>query len=101
MTTSHTSSDPDDSFEEQLHAFLERSFPQIPMHGGEAAILAADPDAGHVELQLGGACTGCGLSPMTIAALQSRITDEFPEVDSVEVSTGLDGDGLPLNYGRR
>ncbi|PSQ36294.1 hypothetical protein BRD05_03300 [Halobacteriales archaeon QS_9_70_65] len=40
---------------------------------------------------LGGACSGCGISPMTIQAIKSRMTQEIPEIDTVHADTGMDG----------
>lgn len=74
--------------DEAIADFLRQQFPQIKMHGGTAAILESDPEDGSVAIKLGGACSGCGLSPMTIEALKRRLTEEFSEVDTVHVTTG-------------
>lgn len=92
------STDADDGadLEARVTSFLERNFPQIWMHGGTAAIEAIDPDAGEVHLRLGGACSGCGISPMTVQAIKSRMATEIPEIetvyaDAVEASGGTAG----------
>lgn len=85
------SDQPDDQFEERLKAFMERNFPQIRMHGGAATILSADPETGEVEIQLSGACAGCGISPMTIRALETRLTSEFDAVTEVTAFAGEPG----------
>ena len=51
----------DDDLKERIVMFLRRNFPQIQMHGGSAAITHLDRDAGEVTVQLGGACSGCGI----------------------------------------
>ena len=83
--------------EEELRSritnFLRRNFPQIQMHGGSAAIQELDPESGEVHVQLGGACSGCGISPMTIQAIKSRMVDEIPEITEVHADTGGGGDG--------
>jgi Fe-S cluster biogenesis protein NfuA len=61
------------------------------MHGGSAAIQYIDREAGEVSIQLGGACSGCGISPMTIQAIKSRMTQVIPEIDTVIADTGMDG----------
>jgi Fe-S cluster biogenesis protein NfuA len=76
---------------ERISNFLRRNFPQIQMHGGSAAIRDLDRDAGEVTIMLGGACSGCGISPMTIQAIKSRMTQEIPEIDTVHADTGMDG----------
>ncbi len=79
--------------ETRVRNFLRRNFPQIQMHGGSAAIEELDPDAGRVVIQLSGACSGCGISPMTTQAIKSRIVKEIPEIEEVNTMTGGVGFG--------
>jgi Fe/S biogenesis protein NfuA len=79
--------------EDRISNFLRRNFPQIQMHGGSAAITDLDREAGEVSIQLGGACSGCGISPMTIQAIKSRMVKEIPEIETVHAQTGMDGGG--------
>ena len=44
-------------------------------------------------IALGGACSGCGISPMTIQAIKSRMVKEIPEVEKVHAHTGMDDGG--------
>jgi Fe-S cluster biogenesis protein NfuA len=81
----------EDELREDITNFLRRNFPQIQMHGGSAAITDLNPDEGSVSLRLGGACSGCGISPMTIQAIKSRMTKEIPEIDQVHADTGMEG----------
>ena len=81
----------DDELRERITNFLRRNFPQIQMHGGSAAIQNLDRETGSVTIQLGGACSGCGISPMTIQAIKTRMTKEIPEIDEVHASTGMGG----------
>ena len=76
-----------DSLAARLERFMHRQFPQISMHGGQAGIEHIDEETGEVFLTLGGACSGCGISPMTIQALESRMLVEFDEVTAVHAST--------------
>ena len=85
------SADADEELRERISNFLRRNFPQIQMHGGSAAIQNLDREAGEVTIMLGGACSGCGISPMTIQAIKSRMTEEIPEIDTVHADTGMDG----------
>ena len=80
-----------DDLRERITNFLRRNFPQIQMHGGSAAIQELDREAGSVTIQLGGACSGCGISPMTIQAIKTRMTKEIPEINEVVARTGMDG----------
>ncbi|WP_135821805.1 NifU family protein [Halostella litorea] len=82
-----------DNLEERVSNFLRRNFPQIQMHGGSAAIQDIDRETGEVSIQLGGACSGCGISPMTIQAIKSRMVKEIPEIEKVHANTGMGGGG--------
>ena len=82
-----------DDLEERVANFLRRNFPQIQMHGGSAAIQDLDRETGEITIQLGGACSGCGISPMTIQAIKSRMVQEIPEIEQVHASTGEMGGG--------
>ena len=82
-----------DDLEERVTNFLRRNFPQIQMHGGSAAVQDIDRESGEVSIALGGACSGCGISPMTIQAIKSRMVKEIPEITQVNASTGMDGGG--------
>jgi Fe-S cluster biogenesis protein NfuA len=91
MSTDTEGSNDDDDLRERITNFLRRNFPQIQMHGGSAAIQDLDREEGTVTIQLGGACSGCGISPMTIQAIKTRMTKEISEIDSVHASTGMGG----------
>jgi Fe-S cluster biogenesis protein NfuA len=88
MSTEETTTDETAELRERLGNFMARNFPQIAMHGGSAAIEDVDPETGEVWVVLGGACSGCGISPMTVQALKSRMVSEFDEVTEVHASTG-------------
>jgi Fe-S cluster biogenesis protein NfuA len=83
----------EDDLRDRVTNFLRRNFPQIQMHGGSAAIQELDRETGEIHIQLGGACSGCGISPMTIQAIKSRMVKEIPEITQVHASTGMDGGG--------
>ncbi len=91
MSTDTEDADPDDDLRERITNFLRRNFPQIQMHGGSAAIQNIDRETGSVSIQLGGACSGCGISPMTIQAIKTRMTKEIPEITEVHADTGMGG----------
>ena len=91
MSTETDTQDPEDELRERITNFLRRNFPQIQMHGGSAAIQNLDMEDGSVTVQLGGACSGCGISPMTIQAIKTRMRKEIPEIETVNASTGMGG----------
>ena len=88
--------------EDRVSNFLVRNLPQIAMHGGSAMIEGLDLETGEVWLRLGGACSGCGISPLTVEAIRSRLPREIPEIFTVHADTGTpsapespDGDRFP------
>jgi len=85
-----TDSESGDDLRERITNFLRRNFPQIQMHGGSAAIEEIDREEGSVTIRLGGACSGCGISPMTIQAIKTRMTKEIPEIETVNARTGTE-----------
>ena len=86
--STETGADDENDLRERITNFLRRNFPQIQMHGGSAAIENIDREEGSVTIRLGGACSGCGISPMTIQAIKTRMTKELPEIDEVVARTG-------------
>ena len=91
MSTDSQGDGGENELRERVTNFLRRNFPQIQMHGGSAAIQQLDRETGEVHIQLGGACSGCGISPMTIQAIKSRMTKEIPEIETVVADTGMGG----------
>jgi len=81
----------EEDLREEVANFLRRNFPQIQMHGGAAAVRDLDVETGEVTVVLGGACSGCGISPMTIQAIKSRMVQEIPEIETVHADTGMGG----------
>ena len=81
--------DESEGLEQRIDQFLLRNFPQIRMHGGDAVIESIDETTGEVWLRLTGACSGCGISPMTVQALKSRMVAQFDELTAVHAETGM------------
>jgi len=80
--------DPEGALTERVKSFLARNFPQIAMHGGNAGVEGVDVETGEVWLALGGACSGCGISPMTVQAIQARLPQDVAGVETVYVDAG-------------
>ena len=74
----------------EIDDFLAFNFPQIAMHGGESYVESVDVEARHAVLALDGACDGCGLSPMTMTAIQERLPARIPVISTVDVRIGAD-----------
>lgn len=91
MSESDPSADLEDDVRSAVALFLQRNFPQIDLHGGDSTITDVDLEERRVAIALTGACSGCGVSPMTTQAIQQRLPAEIDEVDHVTVTTGFDG----------
>lgn len=78
----------EEEMREEIDKFLAANFPQIKMHGGNYTIKEADPEDGYVAVHLGGACSGCGISPMTKEAIRDRLPSQVESVQMVKVETG-------------
>ncbi|MBZ6496705.1 NifU family protein [Natrinema longum] len=91
MSESEPEQSSEDAVREAVSLFLRRNFPQIELHGGDSSITDVDLDERRVSINLSGACSGCGVSPMTTQAIQQRLPAEIDGIDHVSVSTGLDG----------
>lgn len=73
------------NIEKQIDIFMQGEMPQIKMHGGDWRVV--DFDNGTVEILLEDACSGCGISPMTIQALKNRMPKQIDAVTDVIAQT--------------
>ncbi|MFB6137652.1 MAG: NifU family protein [Halobacteriaceae archaeon] len=78
---------------ERVERWLAAQMPIIRMHGGESAVQVADPTTGEVVVELGGACSGCGISPRTAQNIKVELAAEFDDVSSVVVRVADDDAG--------
>ena len=73
--------------EEQLAAIqaaLDEIRPALQFDGGDAELVDWSEDTGVVQLRMHGACSGCGMSTVTLQAGIERILRErVPEVRAV------------------
>jgi Fe-S cluster biogenesis protein NfuA len=74
-----------EGLERRTRNYLSDNVPQIQDHGGHFQIEDVDEATGEVTVSIGGACSGCGIAPMTIRAIEKRLPDEVDEVTSVTV----------------
>jgi len=82
-----------EGFKQRVERWLAAQMPIIQMHGGESAVREADPESGRVVVELGGACSGCGISNRTAQNIKLDLAEEFDEVDDVVVRVAEDGSG--------
>ncbi|MFC7166718.1 NifU family protein [Halospeciosus flavus] len=83
-----------EDLQSRVETWLTGQMPIIQMHGGTSAVRTADPDTGEVVVELGGACSGCGISPRTAQRIKVDLAQEFDVVEDVVVrfSDGSDSD---------
>jgi Fe-S cluster biogenesis protein NfuA len=73
------------SLERRTRSYLSDNVPQIQEHGGHFQIEDVDAERGEVTVAIGGACSGCGIAPMTMKAIERRLPAEIDEISSVTV----------------
>jgi Fe-S cluster biogenesis protein NfuA len=71
--------------ERRTRSYLSDNVPQIQEHGGHFEIEDVDEEAGEVTVAIGGACSGCGIAPMTIKAIERRLPEALDDVTEVTV----------------
>ncbi|MFD1589461.1 NifU family protein [Halorientalis brevis] len=74
-----------ESLERQARNYLSNNVPQIQEHGGHFEIEDADTESGEVTVAIGGACSGCGIAPMTMKAIKHRLPTEVDDISKVTV----------------
>jgi len=84
--------DEDAPLVERVEKWLVAQMPIIRMHGGTSAVREADPETGRVVVELGGTCSGCGISDVTARNIKADLLKSFPEVESVTVRVPSSGD---------
>jgi Fe-S cluster biogenesis protein NfuA len=73
------------TLERQTRTYISNNVPQIQQHGGSFEVRDVDEAAGTATVAIGGACSGCGIAPMTMNALQERLPASVDGLDEVEV----------------
>ena len=70
---------------QQTENYLRTNVPQIQQHGGSFEVQEADEENGTVTVVIGGACSGCGIAPMTINAIERRLPEHVDGLEDVDV----------------
>lgn len=73
---------------DKVDLFMQQEMPQIQMHGGDWRV--TDVERGAISIELDDACSGCGISPMTIQAIKNRMPKKIDEVESVDATVASD-----------
>ncbi|MXR42510.1 hypothetical protein GRX01_14330 [Halobaculum sp. WSA2] len=70
---------------ERVETWMVGQMPIIQMHGGTSVVREADAEEGVVVVELGGTCSGCGISDLTAQNIKRDLIMDFDEVDEVHV----------------
>ncbi|MFC7044488.1 NifU family protein [Halobacteriaceae archaeon GCM10025711] len=81
----------EETLQEQVESWLQAQMPVISMHGGTSAVREADPETGEVVIELGGACSGCGIGPRTEEQILVNLVKDVPAATDVTVKFLGDG----------
>ncbi len=80
------SEDADAELRDRIESWLSVQMPIIQMHGGTSAVREVDAEEGRVVVELGGACSGCGISQTTEQTLDTELEAQFDDVETVIVN---------------
>lgn len=70
---------------DRIDSWLSAQMPMIDMHGGTSAVREVDLETGRVVVELGGACSGCGISQTTEQTLDEELVAQFDAIETVSV----------------
>ena len=82
----------DGSLKERIEEWMVGQMPIIQAHGGTSVVREADPETGAVTVELGGTCSGCGISNITANNIKADLIRDFDEVEDVTVRVPSTGD---------
>ena len=71
--------------EQQTRNYLTSNVPQIQQHGGNFEVRDIDEEAWTATVAIGGACSGCGIAPMTMKAIEQRLPKNVDAIEDVSV----------------
>jgi Fe-S cluster biogenesis protein NfuA len=70
---------------QQTRKYLSENVPQIDAHGGSVTVREIDEADATATVEIGGACSGCGIAPMRMSAIESRLPDSIDSLDDADV----------------
>ncbi|MBX0286897.1 NifU family protein [Haloarcula salinisoli] len=74
-----------ESLARQTRNYISNNVPQIQQHGGSFEVRDVDEAAGTATVAIGGACSGCGIAPMTMKLIRQRLPESVDGLENVEV----------------
>jgi Fe-S cluster biogenesis protein NfuA len=84
--------DEEQDLTERVEQWMVGQMPIIQMHGGTSVVREADPEEGQVVVELGGTCSGCGISDITAQNIKRDLIMDFDEVEDVVVKVPSTGE---------
>ena len=82
----------DDSLAKRIEQWMVGQMPIIQMHGGTSVVREANEETGEVVVELGGTCSGCGISNVTAENIRRDLIMDFDAVTDVTVRVPSSGD---------
>ena len=76
----------------RIEDWIVEQMPIIQMHGGTSMIRELDVESGLVVIELGGTCSGCGVSNITAENMQRELYFAFDEIEDVQIKVPSTGD---------
>ena len=76
----------------RIEDWIVQQMPIIQMHGGTSMIRELDIESGLLVIELGGTCSGCGVSNITAENMQRELYFAFDEIEDVQIKVPSTGD---------
>jgi len=81
-----------EGLQSRIEDWIVQQMPMIQMHGGTSMVRELDPDSGLVVIELGGTCSGCGVSNITAENMQRELYFAFDAIEEVQIKVPSTGD---------
>ena len=88
--------DDSDNLATRVEKWLTKQMPIIQMHGGTSNVRHADPDTGEVVIELGGGCSGCGVSDITSSNIEADLL-KWDDIEDVTVRVPESGESFGVD----
>lgn len=76
----------------KIEQWITTQMPMIQMHGGTSLIRELDMESKLVVIELGGTCSGCGISNITSDNIKRELYYDFDEIEEVQIKVPSTGD---------
>ncbi len=76
----------------EIEQWITTQMPIIQMHGGTSLVRELDMNENLVVIELGGTCSGCGISNITADNIKRELYYDFDEIDEVQIKVPSTGD---------